>query len=106
MTFKINCYQFLTSSLLKEKEIQKRRIVAGAKGIGRFSCDRLGSILNIHTKKEDEEVVHHVSIDWSKLEEDQAWHKHMELTYRRHLSFFETLQLIGLHSLKLEIVNL
>ena len=31
-----------------------RRNVAGAKGVGRFSCDRLGSKLRLITKKQDE----------------------------------------------------
>jgi signal transduction histidine kinase len=48
----------------------KRRIFAGAKGIGRFSCDRLGNKLTLYTKKEDENIIHKLDIDWDKFEED------------------------------------
>lgn len=49
---------------------KKKRIVAGAKGIGRFSCDRLGSKLNLYTKKENQNNIHHLFMDWEKFEED------------------------------------
>jgi hypothetical protein len=51
--------------------IKKKRFFAGAKGVGRFSCDRLGSKLEIYTKKEDESKIHHLEVDWTKFEEDQ-----------------------------------
>ncbi len=49
-------------------KIQNRRIYAGAKGIGRFSCDRLGSNLEIYTKKD---TYNYLKIEWNKFEEDQ-----------------------------------
>lgn len=51
-------------------KIGKRRIFAGAKGIGRFSCDRLGSNLKLYTKKEDEDYFHVLHMDWDKFEKD------------------------------------
>lgn len=45
------------------------RIYAGAKGVGRFSCDRLGKILNITTKKYDDKV-NSIDINWDKFELD------------------------------------
>jgi len=51
-------------------KIGTRRIFAGAKGIGRFSCDRLGSILNVYTKKENDRFIHKLHVDWSKFEDD------------------------------------
>lgn len=51
-------------------EITKKRRFAGAKGIGRFSCDKLGSELNLYTKKENEEVIHKITMDWVKFEKD------------------------------------
>ncbi len=45
------------------------RIFAGAKGVGRFSCDRLGKILNITTKKYDDKV-NSIDINWDKFELD------------------------------------
>ena len=35
------------------------RVLSGFKGIGRFSCDRLGSKLEMYTKKEDDDLWHH-----------------------------------------------
>ncbi len=51
-------------------KVQKRRFLAGAKGVGRFSCDRLGSELKLFTKKEKEEFIHCLYMDWNKFEED------------------------------------
>lgn len=48
-----------------------KRVYAGAKGVGRFSCDRLGSTLKLTTRKDDKnsltEVLH---TNWRKFEED------------------------------------
>lgn len=44
-----------------------KRIFAGAKGVGRFSCDRLGKLLNITTKKYDDKV-NSIDINWDKFE--------------------------------------
>lgn len=51
-------------------QIQKRRMKAGAKGIGRFSCDRLGAELNLITKKGHEKIFHKLYTNWKKFEED------------------------------------
>lgn len=60
--------------LLKEKDYRQKlggkRIFAGAKGIGRFSCDRLGKKLRLFTKKIGEEEINVLDIDWTKFEED------------------------------------
>lgn len=53
-----------------EKKIQKKkfdRILAGAKGVGRFSCDRLGEYLNIYSRKSNNNIVH-LFVDWKKFE--------------------------------------
>jgi hypothetical protein len=52
-------------------KIKTSRIFAGAKGVGRFSCDRLGRKLRIYTKKRNEQGIHYLEIDWTKFEEDQ-----------------------------------
>lgn len=52
-------------------KIKSARIFAGAKGIGRFSCDRLGAKLRLITRKRTERAVYHVlDVDWSRFEED------------------------------------
>jgi len=42
---------------------------AGDKGIGRFSCDRLGKHLNLYSKKSDAEIVH-LEVNWLDFEID------------------------------------
>ncbi len=45
---------------------------AGAKGVGRFSCDRLGSYLNLITVKDKPNAkIENLFVDWKKFEEDQ-----------------------------------
>jgi signal transduction histidine kinase len=51
-------------------KIQSKRIAAGAKGIGRFSCDKLGSHLSIYTKKRRERRFHKLQVNWADFEED------------------------------------
>lgn len=48
------------------------RFLAGYKGIGRFSSDRLGPRLNLYTKKVDEDIIHTVEMDWRNFEKDQT----------------------------------
>ena len=50
-------------------KINTKRTYAGAKGIGRFSCDRLGSKLLLETtqKNTNTEIL---DVDWEKFEED------------------------------------
>ncbi len=52
-------------------KIQEKRHFAGAKGIGRFSSDRLGGELSIVTRKKDQNKVEQINVDWSKFEKDQ-----------------------------------
>lgn len=52
-------------------KINSGRVFAGAKGIGRFSCDRLGERLRVYTKKKGEKGGWHVlDVDWSRFEID------------------------------------
>ncbi len=55
-----------------EKKIKKEdfgRVLAGNKGVGRFSCDKLGEYLSIYTRKLNGEIFH-LQIDWKKFEID------------------------------------
>jgi len=67
----------------EKKDIQKEenyrhkikkhgRFLAGYKGIGRFSADRLGLKLNLYAKKLSEKTIHKVEMDWTKFEKDQS----------------------------------
>ncbi|WP_277014052.1 ATP-binding protein [Flavobacterium lindanitolerans] len=49
-------------------EIQKKRFYAGAKGIGRFSCDRLGKKLTLYSKRKIDGNVNQLNIDWTDFE--------------------------------------
>lgn len=53
--------------------IASRRQVAGSKGIGRFSADRLGDTLILQTRRKDERTgpVHRVTVDWRQFDKDQ-----------------------------------
>ncbi len=53
----------------KKNSINSRKIYAGNKGIGRFSCDRLGKELTLYTRKSGKTFIS-LSIDWSKFEVD------------------------------------
>jgi len=50
--------------------IQEKRHYAGAKGIGRFSSDRLGRFLTISTQKEDSKQIEQIIVDWKKFEKN------------------------------------
>lgn len=48
-----------------------KRYYAGAKGVGRFSCDRLGRFVKITTKTYNSALAEQITVDWSKFEVDQ-----------------------------------
>lgn len=50
-------------------KIKTQRIFAGAKGVGRFSCDRLGRFLNLITiKEEPKPKVENLVVNWEDFE--------------------------------------
>ena len=48
-----------------------KRYYAGAKGIGRFSCDRLGRYMTMTTLSQESGVTERIVVDWKKFERDQ-----------------------------------
>src|SRR5205814_4977058 len=53
-----------------EKKYEQRkgkRFMAGNKGVGRFSCDRLGEKLDLYTRTHGGHVFH-LAVDWEKFE--------------------------------------
>ena len=54
----------------RDKIGKNKRVFAGAKGIGRFSCDRLGGKLDLYTKRGNEDITHHLHMDWNEFEDD------------------------------------
>jgi len=57
----------LAYSIKRVLNAQHNRLQAGNKGIGRFSCDRLGKQLNIFTKQ-DNDKIYHLQINWEDFE--------------------------------------
>ena len=67
--------------------IQEKRKYAGAKGIGRFSCDRLGEELLLSTKKMNTNTIEQLKIDWKDFEkQDDIDFSKIKIT---HNSFHE-----------------
>ena len=57
--------------------LKKRRSYAGAKGVGRFSCDRLGEQVKLYSKTTSDKQVNYIQIDWSDFEktDKQEFHE-------------------------------
>lgn len=51
----------------KQKREEFGRLLAGNKGVGRFSCDRLGQYLDIYTRKRGDTILH-LKINWQNFE--------------------------------------
>ena len=76
----INKWLFVAYSAKKEgtedsgeyrDKINKKRLYAGAKGVGRFSCDRLGAKLNLITIKDTKDTkIENILVNWADFEED------------------------------------
>ena len=64
-----NKWLFVAFSEKNIKKIDNGRTYAGAKGVGRFSCDRLGSKLILTTRKKGYPT-ERIIIEWDKFEED------------------------------------
>lgn len=67
----INRWLNIAYSEKKDNTWLNGRRQAGNKGVGRFSCDRLGKFLTIYTKKEGQACLS-LFIDWSKFEDESA----------------------------------
>jgi signal transduction histidine kinase len=51
--------------------LKSKRYYAGAKGVGRFSCDRLGRKLNLYSiKNEKNATIESIEVDWNNFELD------------------------------------
>lgn len=56
----------LAYSIKRVQNAQHNRLQAGNKGIGRFSCDRLGKKLDIYTKRDLD--IYQLQINWENFE--------------------------------------
>jgi len=65
-------YQIPKDMIDKKGDISKtNRAFAGAKGIGRFSADRLGRFMTMYTKQEGKRNINKIKLDWKNFERDQ-----------------------------------
>ena len=69
----------------KSNNRQHNRMMAGAKGVGRFSCDRLGEYLNLYAKKENSETYICLQINWKnfEIEDDKKEIQSVPLDYTK-----------------------
>lgn len=77
----INKWLFVAYSAKKDQtedqgdyrdDIKPKQVYAGAKGVGRFSCDRLGRYLNLFSiKNQPHSKIENLFIDWKEFEVDQ-----------------------------------
>lgn len=59
-------------SLDYRDNLKSNKLYAGAKGVGRFSCDRLGRVLNLYSiKKGGDGLIEHIKVDWREFEKNQ-----------------------------------
>lgn len=62
--------------------IKFRRNYAGAKGVGRFSCDRLGETVELYSKSLIDKYTNYVKINWNEFEEtDSQEFQNIEVQY-------------------------
>ena len=64
----LNKWLNIAYSSKKTEHTQNDRYQAGNKGVGRFSCDRLGEELNIYTKTKSSQNYLHLKIHWKDFE--------------------------------------
>lgn len=68
---KVNRKEALKQNLEKEDYRNSiKRTTAGAKGVGRFSCDRLGAKVNLRSKTESDVETNCLEINWREFEID------------------------------------
>lgn len=73
----INKWLNIAYSEKKIKKEEYNRQLAGNKGVGRFSCDRLGKSLIIYTKKRNEPLLR-LAIDWTAFEKVDDINKNIQ----------------------------
>lgn len=76
-----------------------KRTYSGFKGIGRFSCDRLGSKLKIQSKTVSDTFVHNIKAHWLDFEnKDKEDFIKVPIEYSRSMNFTNPTPLIGTSS--------
>ncbi|MEE4859048.1 ATP-binding protein [Pseudomonas viridiflava] len=69
---------------------------AGSKGVGRFSCDRLGGVLHLQSKNSNKEYINSLRVNWSDFDiSPLSKFENIKVTYDS-LDFFEAPSVIDL----------
>ena len=94
----------------KVNKTQHKRRMAGAKGVGRFSCDRLGEYLNLYAKKSADSNYYKLSIDWKKFEIEDEEKEIQSIPLKYEILTPNEFQSLGFsnfeHGVLLEIIKL
>lgn len=91
----------------RDRAAGKNRLAAGSKGIGRFSADRLGRHLVLHTKTRQATTVSRVAMDWGEFEGNQEREFHdVEVEYGESDGFPNACPRRLAHGTVLEIFSL
>lgn len=95
----------------KTNNRQYNRMMAGAKGVGRFSCDRLGEYLNLYTRVKGSNSYLQLKIDWKLFEVENAQDREIQSIVLEHNFIHEDdFNLLGFepfnHGVLLEIIKL
>lgn len=77
---------FLAYSAKREgTEDSTKKVYAGNKGVGRFSCDRLGGRLHLQTRQENAGEVHNIHVNWGDFEKNSLDHfTKIDIKYESH----------------------
>lgn len=107
----MNKWLFLAYSEKKSSDdyrdqIKTNRAIAGYKGIGRFSCDRLGEKLKLITRKDDKQPWNILDVNWGDFELDSQKEFQTipaKLTQEKYIDYFDIehgtiLEITGLRS--------
>ena len=107
-----NKWLFVAYSAKKngEEDRDVKKVYAGSKGVGRFSCDRLGRTLVLESKAASQSFVNRLDVDWGAFEKrPKAEFGEISISYTKAKSFAAPKSLLGrdvTHGTVLSISNL
>ncbi|OOG18830.1 histidine kinase [Sphingobacterium sp. CZ-UAM] len=94
----------------KLNKTQHKRRMAGAKGVGRFSCDRLGEYLNLYTRTTKDPLYYKLTIDWKLFEVEDEGKQIQSVPLKYETLTQNEFNLLGFknfkHGVLLEIIKL
>lgn len=68
-----------------------KKIYAGNKGVGRFSCDRIGGKLQLQSKTKEDKKIHLIDVNWGDFEKDsKEKFENVDIAYRTQENFISS----------------